>query len=219
MRIPRSVRDLQVERESLFLDFSSQRLFHRLDLFLAQRRQQFSFRAVVSDAMSRHHQGQCHVHVLMDDCLASGQRVAPVSALQLHDHVMKVHGVIPIDSAFVSLREDHLQVPVPAGEERRSALGCGYRKAAVELGHVVVVEKLVGPVQRSDPAQTQLLRQPALPGREVPLLAASCLRRVGRDHLHSQFLHGAAYLRGTLIIDLASALGRQPEVGSTVRIQ
>ena len=73
MRIPRRVRDLQVGRESLFLDFSSQRLFHGLDLFFAQRRQELSFRAVVSDAMSCDHQGQCHVHVLMDDHLASGQ--------------------------------------------------------------------------------------------------------------------------------------------------
>ena len=46
MRIPRSVRDLQVERESLFLDFSSQRLFHGLDLFFGQRRQEFSFRTL-----------------------------------------------------------------------------------------------------------------------------------------------------------------------------
>jgi hypothetical protein len=42
------VRDLQVERESLFWDFSSQRLFHGLDLFFCQWRQQFSFRAVGS---------------------------------------------------------------------------------------------------------------------------------------------------------------------------
>ena len=66
MRIPRIVRDLQVERER---NFSSQRLFHGLDLFFAQRRQEFSFRAVVSDAMSRDHEGQCHVQVLMDDRL------------------------------------------------------------------------------------------------------------------------------------------------------
>ena len=58
MRIPRSLRDLQVERESLCLDFPSQRLFHGLDLFLAQRRQQLSFRAVVPDAMPCDHQGQ-----------------------------------------------------------------------------------------------------------------------------------------------------------------
>ena len=69
MRIPRIERDLQVEGESLFLDFSSQRLFHGPDLFFAQRRQQLSFRAVVSDAMSRDYEGQRHVQVLMDDCL------------------------------------------------------------------------------------------------------------------------------------------------------
>jgi hypothetical protein len=37
---------LQVERESLFCDFSSQRLFHGLDLLFRQRRQQLSCRAV-----------------------------------------------------------------------------------------------------------------------------------------------------------------------------
>jgi hypothetical protein len=52
VRIPGGLRDLQVERESLFLDFSSQRLFHSLDLFFRQRPQQLSFRAVVTDAMS-----------------------------------------------------------------------------------------------------------------------------------------------------------------------
>ena len=73
MRIPRSMRDLQVERESLFLDFSSQRLFHGLDLFFGQRRQELSLRAVVSDTMSCDHEGQGSVQVLMDDRLASSQ--------------------------------------------------------------------------------------------------------------------------------------------------
>ena len=164
MRIPRSVRDLQVERESLFLDFSSQRLFHGLDLFFAQRRQEFSFRAVVSDAVSCDHEGQCLVQVLMDDRLASLQGMAPVGALELHHQVVKAYGVVSINCALESLREDHFQVPVPAGYERRSALRCRNGKAAVEVSDVVLVEKLVGPFQSSDPAQSQLLRQPALPG-------------------------------------------------------
>ena len=112
MRIRRSVRDLQVERER---DFSFQRLFHGLDLFFAQRRQELSFRAVVSDAMPRDHEGQGHVQVLMDDRLASSQSIAPVSTLELHDHVVKAHRVVPIDGALVALRKDHLQVSVPAG--------------------------------------------------------------------------------------------------------
>ena len=77
MRIPRSLRDLQVERESRFFDFSFQRLFHGLDLFFGQRRQKLSLRAVVSDAMSSDHEGQGSVQMLMDNRFASSQGGAP----------------------------------------------------------------------------------------------------------------------------------------------
>src|ERR1017187_10875974 len=110
VRIPRSVRDLQVERESLFLDFSSQRLFHRLDLLLRQRRKQLSLRAVVSDPMSCDHEGQGSVQVLMDDHLASGQGMAPFGGLELHHQVVKAYRVIPINGALESLRKDHFQI-------------------------------------------------------------------------------------------------------------
>lgn len=96
MRIPRILRDLQVERESLLLDFSFQRLFHGLDLFFGQRRQECSFRAVVSDAMSCDHQGQRSVQMLMDDRLASSQGGAPLGPLNLHDQVVKAYGVVSV---------------------------------------------------------------------------------------------------------------------------
>src|ERR1035437_536980 len=112
----------------------------------------------MSDAMSCDHEGQGSVQVLMDDHLASSQGGAPLGTLDLHDQVVKAHGVVLVDGALESLREDHFQVPVPAGYERRSALRCRHREAAVELGDVVLVEKLVGPFQSSDPAQSQLLR-------------------------------------------------------------
>ena len=147
MRIPRSVRDLQVERESLFWDFSSQRLFHGLNLFLCQWRQQFSFRTVVTDTMSCDGKGKCLVEVLMDDHLASGQGGAPFGALELHDQVVKAHGVIPIHGALVSLRKDHLQVPVPARYKCRASLRGWNGKAAVELSDVVLMEKVVGRFQ------------------------------------------------------------------------
>ena len=69
MRIPRSVRDLQVERKSLFCDFSSQRLFHGLDLLFGQRRQELSFRAVMSDTVSCDGESKCLVQVLMDEAM------------------------------------------------------------------------------------------------------------------------------------------------------
>ena len=133
----------------------------------------------------------------MDDYLASSQGGAPLGTLDLHDQVVKTYGVVLVNGALVSLREDQLQVPVPAGYKRRTALRRRNRKAAVEFGDVVIVEKLVGRFQRSDPAQSQLLRESSLPGGEVPFRATPRLGRVGRNHLHSQFLHGAAHLRGT----------------------
>jgi len=108
----------------------------------------------MSDAMSCDHEGQGSVQVLMDDHLASSQGGAPLGTLNLHDQVVKAYGVVLVDGALESLREDHLQIPVPAGYERRSALHCRHREAAVELGDVVLVEKLVGPFQSSDPAQS-----------------------------------------------------------------
>ncbi len=151
MQIPRSLRDLQVERESLFWDFSSQRLFHLLDLLFGQRRQQFSFRAVISDAMSCDHEGQGSVHVLVDDHLASSQGGTPLGTLDLHDQVAKTYGVISINGALVSLREDHFKVPVAAGYEWRvPRCAAGNREAAViELGDVMLGKKLVGSFQRS----------------------------------------------------------------------
>src|ERR1035438_2623141 len=94
---------------------SWERLFHGLDLLFAQRGQELSLRAVVSDAMACDHEGQSIIQMLMDDRLASGQGIAPVGALELHHQVLKAYGVVRINDALESLREDHLQVPVPAG--------------------------------------------------------------------------------------------------------
>ena len=145
MRIPRSSRDLQVERESQFSDSSSQRLFHGPDLFFGQRRQQLSICAVVSDTMSYDHEGQGSVHVLVDDHLASSQGRTPIGPLELHDQVAKAHGVISIEGALVTLCEDYLEVPVAAGYECRAPLCRRNGKPPVELCDVVLVEELFAP--------------------------------------------------------------------------
>ena len=164
MRIPRILRDLQVERESLLLDFSFQRLFHGLDLFFRQRCQEFSLCAVLSDPVSCDGEGQRLIQVLMNDDLASGHGRAPLGTLDLHDKVVKVYGVVSVNCALESLREDHLQVPVPAGYKRRTPLCCLNCKSAVELSNIVIVEKPVGRLQCSDPTQSQLLGKSSLPG-------------------------------------------------------
>jgi len=61
----------------------------------------------------------------MDDHLASSQGWAPLGTLDLHDQVVKAYGVVLVNRALVSLREDQLQVPVPARYKRRTALRAG----------------------------------------------------------------------------------------------
>jgi len=77
-----------------------ERLFHGLDLFFGPRRQESSFCAVLSDAMSRDHEGQCSVQVLMDDRFASSQGGAPLGKLNLNGQVVKTHCVIPVNGAL-----------------------------------------------------------------------------------------------------------------------
>ena len=93
MRIPRGLRDLQARWESRCYDFSISRLFHGLDLLFSERRQELSLRAVVSDTVSSDGEGKCCVQVLMDDHLASGHGAAPFGRFDLHDQVVKAHGV------------------------------------------------------------------------------------------------------------------------------
>ena len=90
--------------------------------FLGQRRQELSFRAVLSDAISCDHQGQCLVQVLVDDRLVSSQGGSPLGTLDLHDQIVKAFGVVPVNGALVSLREDQINAPVPAGYKWRASL-------------------------------------------------------------------------------------------------
>jgi hypothetical protein len=68
--------------------------------------------------LSWDHQDQNSVQVLMDDHLAPSQGWAPLGTLDLHHQVVKAYGVVPVNRALVSLREDRLQVPVPARYKR-----------------------------------------------------------------------------------------------------
>src|SRR5712692_1117332 len=105
-------------------------------------------------------------------------------------------------------------VTTPAGHKSIPRLPGRDLKTAVELGDVIFPQKPVRRLQRPELAQPQLLRQAALPGREVALAAPARLRRVGRDHLHSQLVQRPPHLRAAMGVHLAPHLRRQPEMAS-----
>jgi ParB-like chromosome segregation protein Spo0J len=114
--------------------------------------------------------------IVVDPFAGGGHGAAPFGRLDLHDQVLKTYGVILVNCAFEPLREDQVQVLARAGQKRRTSLRGRHLKLAVELSHITLREKCVGCFERSDPEQSQLLRQASLPGREAAFRAASRLR-------------------------------------------
>ena len=103
--------------------------------------------------------------------------------------------------------------------ETYSALRRRHLKAPVELGYVALAQKLIRLLHRSTSSQPQLLRQPPLPGAEAAFAAAPRLRRVRRDHLHSQLVQRPPHLGSTLVVHLAADLRRQPEMAAPIAVQ
>src|SRR6202140_5399870 len=106
-----------------------------------------------------------------------------------------------------------------AGTKALSGLRRRDGKLAVQLGNAVLAQEAIGFLHRGDPAQSQLLRQPALPGAEVPLAASARLRRIRRNHLNAQITHGPSHLGQPLPVYDLSFFRRQPEVAAAIAIQ
>jgi hypothetical protein len=104
---------------------------------------------------------QSSIPVLMHHHLATCQ------PLDLQAQILKTHSVVAFHAAFALQRKNPLQVSTPAGQKGVAPLSRRDLKTLVELGEIVFPQKPIGCFQRSDLAQPQLLRQAALPGREV----------------------------------------------------
>ncbi len=72
---------------------------------------------------------------------------------------------------------------VPVGYECRALLFGLDRKRRVMLGDVMRLQPRIGGLDRPDPGEPQVLRQPALQRAERPLRAPARLWRIGRDML------------------------------------
>ncbi len=162
---------------------------------------------------------QGSIQVLVHHHLATRQRRPPAHPLDLQAQILKAHGVVAVDAAFELQRENPFQITIPAGHKSMAPLPGRDLKTAIELGHVLFPQKPVRRLQRPQLAQPQLLRQAALPGREVALAASTRFRRVGRDHLHSQLVQRPSHLRAAMVVHLAAHLRRPPEMASPIAVQ
>src|SRR5271166_1409474 len=185
--IPRSWRDFQARWESLLWDVPTARLFHSVRRRVFVCVEGHTLGAITSQPTRSVGEADGTVQVLVNQHGAAGQCPAPLHPLNLQRQVLKADGVVAVHRALKLQREDQVQILAARTPHKRAPALCRrHLKAAVELAHVFLPQKPVGLVHGRDPVQPQLLRQPSLPGAEAALAASPRLRRVSRDHLHSQ---------------------------------
>src|SRR6202007_1479727 len=204
--IPPGLRDSQAQGKTCFW-FSTERLFHSLPPPSRFFQQGPALRVIPSHDMRSVADGPSAIQMLVHRDPASGQTAAPIGAFDLQPQILNAHRVVASYGARLLEREDEVQVSSPTGQNRAARLGRWDAEALVELGHAVLPQELVGGFQRVDPAQAQFLREPPLPGAEVPLRTPARLRRVGRDHRNAQLLQRSAHWRELPRIDLPPRLG------------
>src|SRR5262245_9355730 len=86
-------------------------------------------------------------------------------------------------------REDTIQILPMQGHEGVPFFGRSYSELAVELGDVGMEKKVVRLLNGPNAADSQFLRQTALPGSEAAFASAARLGRVGRNHPDSKIPH------------------------------
>src|SRR5216684_1576408 len=111
------------------------------------------------------------VQVFADQHAAFGQRASPFGLLHLQRAVGYPHGVVLVHHAFLLHGENAFQILAAGGNKGAFRLRGRHRKLAVQLGNVALPQEAICFLHGGDPPQPQLLRQPSLPGTEVPLAA------------------------------------------------
>src|SRR6266568_2340824 len=159
------------------------------------------------------------VQVFTDPDPATGQGASPARPLQLPHPSGQSHRVVVSDHALMLHREDPIQVPAPHRHESMPALRRRSRELTVHLRDCSLAQEPVRFLQRPNPGQAQLLRQPPLPGPKAPLAASPRLRRVGGDHFDLQLLQRPPHLRQPPRIDRPACLRRLKEMARPVAIE
>ncbi len=105
------------------------------------------------------------------------------------------------------------------GDEGRARLFGSDREARIVVGNEGLGEEAVGPFDRRDAGQCQLLGEPVLQGAEGALGAPARLRRIGRDVLDAELGQGPSELGGLVAVHLATRLGGVEVVARAVGVE
>ena len=187
VEIPRPLRDFQAQWEPCLWG-STGRLLHSLSPAIPLRLARPSFRVVSAYNVRPVPNTPKLIQMFAHRDRASRERSPPARRLDLKNLSAHHNCVVPVHHSFLLHREHDVQVLSPAGQKRAARPRGRHSKPPIELRHVVLPQKLVGPLQRHNSMQSQFLRQPSLPGPKPPFRSPSRLRRIRRNHPYVQFL-------------------------------
>src|SRR5262249_26492044 len=107
--------------------------------------------------------------MFVDLQLATGQGAPPFRLFDLQHAVGVTDRIVARHRAFMLDSKHQIEIPMPTRDESCAWLFGGDGKLLVELGDVVVTQKLIGRGQGFDATDSELLRQASLPGAKVTL--------------------------------------------------
>jgi hypothetical protein len=116
------LRDFQARWESLFFDFSTERLFNSF-FRRGSFHDRFALAGVASQPLRSVGDADGCVQVLMDGHSASCQCAAPTDFFNLQVEVLKVDRVVLVDRALAMDGKDQIQIAPPARNKGRAFLG------------------------------------------------------------------------------------------------
>jgi hypothetical protein len=118
------------------------------------------------------------------------------------------HAIIVADLAVFLNAENLAKIDARDCNESDAILFGRNRETRIVSRYIDIPDEGVGGLDRGDPGQRQLLRQPVLQGLEDAFRAAAGLRRIGRDMYDAQMVESPAHLRQARSVDLSASLRR-----------
>src|SRR6476659_7383792 len=136
------------------------------------------------------------VQMLADQDPTSRQTKTKRLLRDLEASAVESHRVVVVDDAFLLLGTDLVQILSRIRKKGCTRLLGFYTETGIVEGNPVAAEKFISGFNGGDVAQSEFLRQPALPGAEESFATPPGLRGIGQNQFNAQLVQSSCDLCG-----------------------
>ena len=158
--------------------------------------------------------------MLVDEDAAFSKRDSQMRGFDLKNETLKSDGVVLAHGAFLFDGEDQIEVDVRQDRDKSGTCLLGFdSEALIKLTDVNFFQETIGRFHSFDAMQTKFVRESTLKSFVDAFTAASGLGGISWDRPDAQISKSAADLSEVALLDFATCLWGQEEVGSPVRVE